>query len=144
MILCCGLRVSEARILQTNVVDFEKGILRIHPSKGSNDRLVYLPEDLRLLGNEYLKTMAIQYKITSEWFFPASDPKKVLQVASIGKRFHQFWERTSCAQECALQPTVPSLRHTFVVLRSSYIRCFKDERLDEGWEGAECHDALSE
>lgn len=42
---------------------------------------------------------------------------KVLQVASVGKRFHRAWEQTPYAREGVLQPTVHSLRHTFVVLR---------------------------
>ena len=69
-------------------------MLRIYQSKGRNDRLVYLPDDLRQLCYEYLKTMTVKYKIKSEWFFPASDPAKVLQVASVGKRFHRAWEQT--------------------------------------------------
>ena len=50
--------------------------------------------------------MTVKYKIKSEWFFPASDPAKVLQVASVGKRFHRAWEQTPYAREGALQPTV--------------------------------------
>lgn len=61
--------------------------------------------------------MTVKYKIKSEWFFPASDPEKVLQVASVGKRFHRAWKQTPYAREGVLQPTVHSLRHTFVVLR---------------------------
>lgn len=117
MILCCGLRVSEARNLRSDMVDLENGILKIYQSKGSNDRLVYMPDDLRLLYCEYLKIMIIKYKTASEWFFPASDLQKALQVASIGKRFHQAWNKIPYVQEGVLQPTVHSLRHTFVVLR---------------------------
>lgn len=117
VLFCCGLRVSEARKLRLDTVDLENGVLKIYQSKGSNDRLVYLPDDLRQLCCEYLKIMTVKYKIKSEWFFPASDPAKVLQVASVGKRFHRAWEQTPYAREGALQPTVHSLRHTFVVLR---------------------------
>lgn len=117
MLFCCGLRVSEARKLRLDMVDPENGVLKIYQSKGSNDRLVYLPDDLRQLCCEYLKIMTVKYKIKSEWFFPASDPAKVLQVASVGKRFHRAWEQTPYAREGVLQPTVHSLRHTFVVLR---------------------------
>lgn len=106
MLFCCGLRVSEARKLRLDTVDLENGVLKIYQSKGSNDRLVYLPDDLRQLCCEYLKIMTVKYKIKSEWFFPASDPAKVLQVASVGKRFHRAWEQTPYAREGALQPTV--------------------------------------
>ena len=99
MLFCCGLRVSEARKLRLDTVDLENGVLKIYQSKGSNDRLVYLPDDLRQLCCEYLKIMTVKYKIKSEWFFPASDPAKVLQVASVGKRFHRAWEQTPYARE---------------------------------------------
>lgn len=49
MLFCCGLRVSEARKLRLDMVDLENGVLKIYQSKGSNDRLVYLPDDLRQL-----------------------------------------------------------------------------------------------
>ena len=49
MLFCCGLRVSEARKLRLDMVDLENGVLKIYQSKGSNDRLVYLPEDLQQL-----------------------------------------------------------------------------------------------
>ena len=33
----------------------------------------------------------------SEWFFPASDPQKPLQVASLEKHFREAWDRTPYA-----------------------------------------------
>lgn len=117
MLFCCGLRASEARKLRLDMADLENGVLRIYQSKGHNDRLVYLPDDLRQLCCDYLKIMTVKYKIRSEWFFPASDPAKVLQVASIGKRFRLAWGQTPYARKGGVQPTVHSLRHTFVVLR---------------------------
>ena len=80
ILFCCGLRVSEARKLRLDMVDLENGVLKIYQSKGSNDRLVYLPDDLRQLCCEYLKIMTVKYKIKSEWFFPASDPAKVKEL----------------------------------------------------------------
>lgn len=117
MIFCCGLRVSEARKLRLNMVDLEKGILTIHQSKGNHDRLVYMPEDLCILCRKYLEILISEYRLESDLFFPASNPEKELQVASIGKRFHQAWEKTPYARKNVLQPTVHSLRHTFVVMR---------------------------
>lgn len=117
MIFCCGLRVSEARKLRLNMVDLENGILTIHQSKGNHDRLVYMPEDLCVLCRKYLEILISKYKLESDLFFPASNPQKELQVSSIGKRFHQAWEKTPYARKNVLQPTVHSLRHTFVVMR---------------------------
>lgn len=117
LILCCGLRVSEARKLRLDMVDLENGILTIHQSKGNRDRLVYMPEDLCMLCRKYLEILYSRYRLSSDLLFPASDPDKELQVASIGKRFHQAWEKTPYAGKNVLQPTVHSLRHTFVVMR---------------------------
>ena len=43
MLLCCGMRVSEARKLKKEDVDLHTGILIIKNSKGRKDRIVYLP-----------------------------------------------------------------------------------------------------
>ena len=50
-------------------IHLENGVLRIYQSKGRNDRLVYLPDDLRQLCYEYLKTMTVKYKISQNGFF---------------------------------------------------------------------------
>ena len=42
---CCGLRLSEGRLLKWKHMDLENGVLSIFGSKGRKDRLVYLPED---------------------------------------------------------------------------------------------------
>ena len=39
------MRVSEARFLKKEHVDWHNGILTIYASKGQKDRLVYLPQD---------------------------------------------------------------------------------------------------
>ena len=49
ILLCCGLRVSEARKLKKEDVDLQSGTLLIRISKDNKDRIVYLPDDLRVL-----------------------------------------------------------------------------------------------
>jgi len=117
VIFCCGLRVSEARKLRMADVDLLQGVLKIKQAKGSKDRLVYLSEDLRILCSDYLKILQKQYHTASEWFFPGRNPEHVLEIASIGKKFHYFWKKTSYAGKYDIHPTVHSLRHTFVVMR---------------------------
>lgn len=117
VIFCCGLRVSEARKLRVKDVDLKRGSLKIKHSKGEKNRLVYLPEDLRVLCTDYLNILLEKYHVVSEWFFPARNPERVLEVASIGKKFHDFWEKTPYAGKYEIHPTVHSLRHTFVVMR---------------------------
>ena len=96
MLFCCGLRVSEARKLRLDTVDLENGVLKIYQSKGSNDRLVYLPDDLRQLCCEYLKIMTVKYKIKSEWFFPASDPAKYCRLLPSGNVSPGMGANTLC------------------------------------------------
>ena len=104
--------------------NLENGVLRIYQSKGHNGRLVYLPDDLRQLCCDYLKIMTVKYKIRSEWFFPASDPAKVLQVASIGKRFRLAWGQTPYARK-----GFPANR----AFSASYVCGAENERMDENW-----------
>ncbi len=84
MLFCCGLRVSEARKLRLDMADLENGVLRIYQSKGRNDRLVYLPDDLRQLWCEYLKTMTVKYKIRSEYFFLSPIRQKYCRLLPSG------------------------------------------------------------
>jgi len=117
MIFCCGLRVSEARNLSISDLDFSNGKAIIRQSKGRKDRIVFLPKDLCVLSQEYLLLLGKRYGIKSELLFPAADPQKALQVASINKKFHDFWDRTIYSEKSAKDPTVHSLRHSFVVIR---------------------------
>lgn len=57
-----------------------------------------------------------KYDFYSEYLFPSSDPDKPLQVASINKKFKDFWNETPYAKS-ETQPTVYSLRYSFVVSR---------------------------
>lgn len=51
-----------------------------------------------------------------DYAFPSSDPGKPLEVASINKKFKEFWKNTSGATD-SRYPTVHSLRYSFVVKR---------------------------
>ncbi len=117
LLLCCGLRVSEARKLKKQDVNLEAGILKINNSKGQKDRLVYLSDDLLKACNCYRYTMADLYDDRSEWFFPAREQDNLLSVGIIDKRFNAAWDATPSSRTCSHKPTVHSLRHTFVVKR---------------------------
>ena len=117
LLLCCGLRVSEARKLKKTDVDLKTGILKINNSKRQKDRLVYLNKKKKNVCNCYCAEMADVYDDRSEWFFPARDPENLLSVGLIDKRFNEAWNATPSACACSHKPTVHSLRHTFVVKR---------------------------
>ena len=97
----------------------KNGVLKIYQSKGSNDRLVYLPDDLRQLCCEYTKDHdMLKYQIKSGWILSCiRSSKSTCRLLPSGNDFHRAWEQTPYAREGVLQPTVHSLRHTFVVLR---------------------------
>ena len=117
ILLCCGLRVSEARKLKKEDVDLQSGTLLIRISKDNKDRIVYLPDDLRVLLIRYTEHLKMKYNDCSVWLFPAREMGNLLSVGLIDKRFNEAWNATSFASACPDKPTVHSLRHTFVVKR---------------------------
>ncbi len=117
ILLCCGMRLGEVLKLQEKDVDLAKGILTVHCAKGHKDRLVYLPEDLRQLCISYKSVLQEQYHTFSNWFFPARETEKRIQNVTIEHQFNRAWQQTEFAEKCEKNPTVHSLRHTFVVLR---------------------------
>jgi len=117
LIYCCGLRISEARLLKKQDVNFESGTLRIMQSKGHKDRLVYFAPDVKQLLQQYHDKIISRYNCCSEWFFPGRCQDKPLTIRTIDTVFNDAWEKTPFAATCDKAPTVHSLRHTFVVKR---------------------------
>ena len=115
-IYCCGLRVAEARKLKLEDIDFERKTALILRSKGDKDRLIYIADDVCKMCLDMLDLLHDKYHFYSEYLFPSSDPNTPLQVASINKKFQEFWKKTSGASD-SKYPTVHSLRYSFVVTR---------------------------
>ena len=111
LLLCCGLRVSEARKLKKDDVDLQKGTILIRIGKDNKDRIVYLPDDLRVLLIQYTTQLKKEYDDRSVWFFPAREMNNLLSVSLIDRRFNEAWNATSFAPACPDKPTVHSLRH---------------------------------
>jgi len=113
---CCGLRLSEARLLKREDVDFDKGVLTIYKSKGHKDRLVYLPTDGKQILNDYrvfIETAAPH----SPWLFPGLNIEKPLTGAAIQHKFKECWTGLPFAVNADKIPTPHCLRHAFVVDR---------------------------
>jgi integrase len=113
---CCGLRLSEGRLLKKENVDAEKGILVILNSKGQKDRLVYLPNDGIETITEYqayIETMCPDIP----WMFPGSNPNKPISCTGVESTFNRYWNALHNTDVLAKHPTPHCLRHAFVVER---------------------------
>jgi len=116
MYYCCGMRLAEGCNLQKTDIDLKNGIIMIKQSKGNRDRLVYMTDDFKLLCRKYSRKMK-KLSPHSIWFFPGVTPLKHIRKTSVDRKFRQLWKMTLFAGKCDKEPTVHSLRHTFVVNR---------------------------
>jgi len=113
---CCGLRLSEARLLKKEDVDSGRGMLTIFNSKGHKDRLVYLPADGREMLCDYMRYMETTVPNT-QWLFPGQDISRPLSSNAIQSRFSDCWNALPFAAYADKHPTPHCLRHAFVVER---------------------------
>ena len=113
---CCGLRNNEAAGIKVENVDLDKGILTILDSKGSKDRVVYLPDDLKESSGKYFEYLTDELGYIPKWFFPGKNPEKALLNTTVDSVFSRFWNCTKY-RSCSNKPTVHDFRFTFVVTR---------------------------
>jgi integrase len=117
MYYCCGMRNNEVCSLRTTDVDLKEGIITVIDGKNQKDRLVYLPEDLRMLVCSYFESLKIRLGHVPYWFFPGRYPEKHIHKSTIDTAFSKFWNLTASSKYCDKKPTPHSLRHGFVVDR---------------------------
>ncbi len=116
LLYCCGLRSSEARLLNVEDVDLENGKLTIRHSKGNKDRSVMMSEAVVGLCRIY------HTKVSGIFpgrigFFP-SPCGNHYSNSIIGHWFHLFWEKTGITNvSSGNPPRVHDFRHTFAVKR---------------------------
>jgi len=113
---CCGLRLSEVRLLKREHIDLDKGILTILQSKGRKDRLIYLPQDGITMLAEYLCYIKMKLP-SSPWLFPGQSADKPLAAYTINRTFSKCWNRLPFAENTDKKPSPHCLRHAFVVER---------------------------
>jgi integrase/recombinase XerD len=112
MIYSCGLRSSEARLLQVEDVDLETGILTIHHSKDDNSRLVPMSVELTERCRRYFYHVHMLSKET-DYFFPGIDGKPMTR----GNVYHNFrrflWKAGISHGGRGKGPRVHDFRHAY-------------------------------
>ena len=116
MLYCCGLRSSEARLLNCNDIDLESGKIIIRESKGWKARIVFMSQDLLTVCREYdsiLDSFLPQRKV----FFPNKDGN-YFSKATIDHWFHKFWDGLPESKSVTGNPArVHDFRHGYAVHR---------------------------
>ena len=87
---CCGLRLSEGRLLKWEHIDLDKGILTVLGSKGNKDRLVYLPQDSLPVLKNYKERQEMLFP-GIDWAFPGKDPHKPVSCSGVESSFNRHW-----------------------------------------------------
>jgi integrase len=131
ILLCCGMRLSEALKLRIDDVDVTNGVLRIRQTKFSKDRYVPITDELLGLCIDYLDATKNAYR-EERFFFPT--PKGVrYDVSTIENIFRGLLFSANISHGGrGVGPRIHDFRHTFSV------RCLKKWVL----EGKEISSAL--
>jgi integrase len=113
--ICCGLRRSEVLNLRTDEVDLNNGLLHIVHSKGNKDRVVYMHKDIIDLCKCY-DNLVKNYVFNRSYFFITKNIDKPISKSAINRVFKFFWEKAGHSKTNGKNPTIHSLRHTYVVM----------------------------
>lgn len=114
LLYSCGLRVSEARLLQVGDVDLDQGILTIRHSKKDNSRLVPMSDGLmekcRIYSNKVHPSLGI-----NDYYFPIID-NHPMSNGNIYKNFRKFlWHAGISHGGRGFGPRIYDFRHCFAI-----------------------------
>lgn len=116
LLYCCGLRSSEARLLNREDVDVETGKITIRESKGWKARIVYMSEDLREVCKEYDSIMDCMFP-DRQIFFPNKHGNS-FNKSTLGHWFHEFWDKLPESSAITGNPArVHDFRHGYAAHR---------------------------
>jgi integrase len=116
LLYCCGLRSSEARLLNCGDIDLNTGKVIIRESKGWKARIVYMSQDLLEILREYDAIMYTMHP-DRQAFFPNKDGRWYSR-STIDCWFHEFWDKLPEAQLVSGNPArVHDFRHCYAVNR---------------------------
>lgn len=117
LILTTGLRRTEATSISIENININEGTIEIIGAKGDKDRIVYLSADMKEVLMGYIQSMELKMDCSLKWLFPGLNKDKPISSGSLGQKFHEFWKKTGLTCKNGKNPTIHSLRHTYVVLR---------------------------
>jgi integrase len=119
LLYCCGLRVSEARLIKVMDVDMEQGVITLTNTKLGKHRQIPLSIRLHKMFSVYYQTIHT-CSTSDDWFFPGYK-NKPMTVYNIEKNHRKFlWQAGISHSGRAKQgergaPCLHSYRHTFAV-----------------------------
>lgn len=114
MLYCCGLRLSEAIMLQGKDVDLEAGVLTIRDSKFGKTRYVPMSNELTAICLTYAKTRLVGQP-NEDWFFAAPDGGHYNNRAIYGIYRDLLWKAGISHGGRGKGPRLHDFRHTFCV-----------------------------
>ena len=117
LILCLGTRLNETRMIRIEDVDLEKASVRLLETKGQKQRVLCLNDDLKKLLSDHMSYLNTALCHQPKWLFPGYDPNQPVSKGTVDKRFRISWGLTSFAGKTEKDPTVHSLRWTFIMQR---------------------------
>jgi integrase len=114
LLLSCGLRCSEARLLKVKDVDLQNGVLSIIDSKNHNSRLVPMPNSITSRMSIYADEVH-SISQPERYFFPACG-EKPMTVGNVYKNFRRFLWRAGISHT-GNGPRVHDFRHAYCIYR---------------------------
>ena len=114
LLLSCGLRCSEARLLTVGDVDLHQGVLSIRDSKNHNSRLVPMPESMTLRLRIYAGQVH-PFPEPDGYFFPGYGGKP-MTIGNIYKNFRRFLWKAGISHT-GDGPRVHDFRHAYCIYR---------------------------
>lgn len=112
MVYSCGLRSSEARLLNVEDVDLDTGVLTIQHSKKDNSRLVPMSDELTSRCRDYFQRVHMMSG-HSGYFFPGLD-NKPMTITNVYHNFRRFlWRARISHGGRGKGPRVHDFRHAF-------------------------------